>query len=642
MTTYPYGGEAARTLTGNNEAEFYSDSSVGENPFSLNNGVLTIAATPAAAGSNPYGLPYDSGVITTNGSFSQTYGYFEVNAKLPDEQGLWPAFWMLPSSNVYTSELDVFEQVDNNPTTLVVTTHGSTNGSWGADSQAVTVPNTGTGFNTYGVDWEPTTTTFYVDGVEVATAPTPASMNNPMYMILNLAVGGQGSWPGSPDSSTSFPADMQINWVHAYATANTNYVGGSASIPASGSAAAEAAAAAAEGGTTTATAATTTTTASSTATSSSSNNATTTPATVTIGSGSDTLALQIAEDAYQGNAQFTVSVDGVQIGGTQTATALQSSGATQTFNVQGNFGAGSHSVSVNFLNDAYGGSSATDRNLYVDSATIDGAGVSGAALSLFNTGAKSFNFTGAASTAAPTTAATTTAATSTAPVTIGSGADTLALHVAEDAWQGNAQFTVSVDGVQIGGTQTATALQSSGASQTFNVLGSFAPGSHTVAVDFLNDAYGGSSSTDRNLYVNGATIDGTAISGSNLTLDWTGSQSFNFSEAGAAAASTATSTASTTSSTAPVTIGSGSDAFSLGISEDAWQGNAQYTVSVDGVQVGGTQTATALHGARCDPGSYRERQLGDWHPHGRGQLHQRCLWRLGDNRSQSLCQQRGL
>lgn len=49
---------------------------------------------------------------------------------------------------------------------------------------------------------------------------------------------------------------------------------------------------------------------------------------VNIGTGSDTLALAVAEDAYLGDAQFTISVDGTQIGGTQTTTELRNAGAT--------------------------------------------------------------------------------------------------------------------------------------------------------------------------------------------------------------------------------------------------------------------------------------------------------------------------
>ncbi len=229
MTALPYGGDAARTLSGNNEAEYYSDSSVGKNPFSDKNGVLSITASPAAPGSNPDNLPYDSGIITSFKSFSMTYGLFEVRAELPAGQGLWPAFWMLPASNQYTSELDVFEQLGNDPSTIYSTTHGATNGQWGSDFQTLHVADTSTGFHTYGVNWEPKTITFLVDGHVVATAPTPSSMNTPMYMLLNLAVGGAGSWPGAAASS-SIPASMKIDWVRAYATVNSTDISGTQAI----------------------------------------------------------------------------------------------------------------------------------------------------------------------------------------------------------------------------------------------------------------------------------------------------------------------------------------------------------------------------------------------------------------------------
>jgi hypothetical protein len=114
-------------------------------------------------------------------------------------------------------------------------------------------------------------------------------------------------------------------------------------------------------------------------------------------------------------------------------------------------------------------------------------------------------------------------------VTVGSGSDNLALQVSENAWNGNAQFTVSVDGAHIGGIETASASHASSQAQTFNVLGNFAVGSHTATVDFLNDAYGGTSTTDRNLYVTGATINGATISGAVLNESNQGPQSFSFS-----------------------------------------------------------------------------------------------------------------
>ena len=109
----------------------------------------------------------------------------------------------------------------------------------------------------------------------------------------------------------------------------------------------------------------------------------------------------------------------------------------------------------------------------------------------------------------PITTTSTGALQTPTAVTIGSGTGKLVLQISEDAWQGDAQFTVAVDGRQIGGTQTALASHAAGQNQSFTVLGNFAAGLHTVSVDFLNDAWGGTPSTDRNLYVTSATINGT-------------------------------------------------------------------------------------------------------------------------------------
>lgn len=87
----------------------------------------------------------------------------------------------------------------------------------------------------------------------------------------------------------------------------------------------------------------------------------------------DTLVLNMSEDAYKGDAMFTVAVDGKQINGKLTATALHGAGASQNFMLLGSWGMGKHVVSVNFLNDAYGGSAAKDRNLYVNMLTYDGS-----------------------------------------------------------------------------------------------------------------------------------------------------------------------------------------------------------------------------------------------------------------------------
>lgn len=225
-------GRSARNLYYNGEAQYYSDSSVGTNPFSVSNGVLSITASVAASGSNPYSLPYTSGVITTQTSFAQEYGYFEARVKMPAGKGFWSAFWMLPTSDTSTTtaELDIFEVLGIDPTALYETTHSTATGTNVANLHKLLVGDTSSAFHTYGVDWEPSTITFYIDGESVLTIATPSNMNRAMYMILSEAVGGSTSWAGAPSSSSEFPASMQIDYVRAYATANTINVSGTAAI----------------------------------------------------------------------------------------------------------------------------------------------------------------------------------------------------------------------------------------------------------------------------------------------------------------------------------------------------------------------------------------------------------------------------
>ncbi len=277
----------------------------------------------------------------------------------------------------------------------------------------------------------------------------------------------------------------------------------------------------------------------------------------------DIIFVNVSEDAYNGNAQFTLSVDGVQIGGVLASSALHSERQQQTFIVNGNFGGGPHVLGVNFLNDAYGGTADTDRNLWLNS--VQAGGVTYATETpLFNNGLKTFdiNLPGG-------------------PVTIGTGRDVIGVHIAEDAYQGDAQFTIAVNGVQIGGVQTATTLHSSGQDQLFNVLGDFGIGPLSLTVNFLNDAYGGTSDTDRNLYV-------TRIERGGLS-DRIDQGLFSSGPADIALRAISP-------PTGPVAFGDGPDSITLGISEDIYQDNARFTVSVDGVQVDGVQSATVQHG----------------------------------------------
>ncbi len=161
----------------------------------------------------------------------------------------------------------------------------------------------------------------------------------------------------------------------------------------------------------------------------------TTPSTVKLGSGISTLALFVSERAAPAGAEFTVSVNGSQIGGVQTTTADSSSGQLQEFDIAGTYPDGTDTVSIEYLN-------ANDSLLNVESAVIDGTPVPNSAVTLSNDAAATFNFIDTPDLT---------------PVAVGSGFDTLALTMSERGEPAGAQFTISVDGTQIGGVQTTAA-----------------------------------------------------------------------------------------------------------------------------------------------------------------------------------------
>jgi len=219
-------GLGSRTLKNNGDLEIYVDpgfrgtssNPLGLNPFRINNGVLEIIADRAADAIKPqiWNYPYTSGLITTKFSFAQLYGIFEIRARMPKGRGLWPCFWLLPVDGSWPPEIDVLEILGHETTKLYSTVHTKASGTHTSSGIAVQVPDTSTGFHNYAVDWEEDKVTWYFDEAEIGSVQTPADMHKAMYILANLGVGGSGSWSGSPDASTYFPAIYAIDWIHVY------------------------------------------------------------------------------------------------------------------------------------------------------------------------------------------------------------------------------------------------------------------------------------------------------------------------------------------------------------------------------------------------------------------------------------------
>lgn len=232
---------------GNEELQYYTGDP--EN-VQLRDGCLHIRAVKAPL----HGCGYTSARLKTKARdgrvlFAKLYGRIEARARVPWGKGLWPAIWMLPVDDRYggwaaSGEIDLMEIVGEQPhevlnslhfgssfprRSLITTTHALPGGSSVAD------------WHTYAVEWEPGEIRFYVDEVQTCTYrhwwscsrldpqqggqgleaasesdlnPWPAPFDQPFYLLMNVAVGG--NFPGHPNADTRFPAELVVDHVRVY------------------------------------------------------------------------------------------------------------------------------------------------------------------------------------------------------------------------------------------------------------------------------------------------------------------------------------------------------------------------------------------------------------------------------------------
>jgi len=175
---------------------------------------------------------YTSARLFTHGIFSQTYGRFEASIKMPLGKGIWPAFWML-GDDIGTvgwpksGEIDIVENIGEAAVSHS-TIHGPGYSGAKGPSKAFTLPEgqrVDNAFHLCAVEWAPNDIKFFLDDHLVAER-TPADLpagavwvyNHPFFILLNLAVGGD--WPGNPDSTTTFPQQMLVDYVRVYTRAD--------------------------------------------------------------------------------------------------------------------------------------------------------------------------------------------------------------------------------------------------------------------------------------------------------------------------------------------------------------------------------------------------------------------------------------
>lgn len=202
---------------GNNELEYYTDRP--ENARVEDGNLIIEARKESYKGSQ-----YTSARLKSEGLQSFLYGKIEARIKLPEGQGLWPAFWMLGSNMASIGwpdcgEIDIMEHV-NFTDDIYGTAHwnahdGEQYKSYGGQTKVDV-----TKYHNYSVEWSPNSIKWFVDDTKYAEYDITNSVNGtnsyhkPFFILLNMAVGG--NWPENPDSSTEFPAKMYVDYVRVY------------------------------------------------------------------------------------------------------------------------------------------------------------------------------------------------------------------------------------------------------------------------------------------------------------------------------------------------------------------------------------------------------------------------------------------
>ena len=205
---------------GNNELQWYK----AENA-TVSNGTLKITAEEERVRNRQY----TSARIRTLNQGEWTFGRFEARIEMTVGQGIWPAFWMLPTDEVYggwpaSGEIDIMENIGSEPSTVHGTIHYGPDPGNHQQSGASWMLNNGErftdGFHEFAIEKEAGVIRWFVDDnlylsrTSADIAPANWPFDERFHFLLNVAVGG--NWPGPPDATTVFPQVLEVDYVRVW------------------------------------------------------------------------------------------------------------------------------------------------------------------------------------------------------------------------------------------------------------------------------------------------------------------------------------------------------------------------------------------------------------------------------------------
>jgi beta-glucanase (GH16 family) len=211
----PYGGDFGKAyFTGP------SENASTPSPFRISNGILTITAYQDPLINNHWRSGLLASVDCNGKGFSQALGYWECRMWLPSGLGAWPAFWLDSVVNINkkrtinSGEIDILEAFGIDMTIAHQYVHvwspsGIAVGGSAMYSSGLNLSNS---WHVYGCLVKTDFVHFYIDGKEVSKAPTPKEATQPMYVMVDLALGYHNEQINLPS-----PSRMYVDYVRAYA-----------------------------------------------------------------------------------------------------------------------------------------------------------------------------------------------------------------------------------------------------------------------------------------------------------------------------------------------------------------------------------------------------------------------------------------
>jgi beta-glucanase (GH16 family) len=217
-----WGNEEKQNYTASRENSF-----IVADPEAGDGRALVIKAVRTPAGG------YTSARLKTHGKFATGPARIEARLKLPQGQGIWPAFWML-GDNIGSvpwpecGEIDIMEMIGHQPGRLYGTLHGPGYSGKHGLTKFIDLPPGAIfhdAYHVFAVVWKKDRIEWLLDGKifhAIASTDLPEGGRwvfdgPPFYLLLNLAVGGL--WPGYPDATTQFPQEFRIDYVRVYRNA---------------------------------------------------------------------------------------------------------------------------------------------------------------------------------------------------------------------------------------------------------------------------------------------------------------------------------------------------------------------------------------------------------------------------------------